>query len=82
VLGVPVKEPVPVSKDIPGGSEDIAKLVIAPPVECVVKPAADSTVRVSEESERVKAGANNEEVTVKVKTCVAEGLVPLVAVTV
>jgi hypothetical protein len=36
----------------------IAKLAIAPPVELMVKPvAAVFTVRVSEEDERVKAGA-------------------------
>jgi hypothetical protein len=43
---------------MPAGVALIAKLAMAPPVELIVKPvAAVSTVRVSEELERVKAGA-------------------------
>ena len=55
---MPVNAPVVVLKLIPGGVALIAKLAIAPPVELIVKPvAAVFTVRVSEEDERVKAGA-------------------------
>ena len=58
MFGVPVSEPVVVLKLIPDGVALIAKLAIAPPVELMVKPvAAVFTVRVSEEDERVKAGA-------------------------
>ena len=52
--------PVEVLKLIPGGVALIAKLAMAPPVELIVNPvAAVLTVRVSEEEERVKAGAAN-----------------------
>jgi hypothetical protein len=58
VLGVPVSAPVEVLKLIPGGVALIAKLAISPPVEETVKPvAAVLTVLVSEDDERVKAGA-------------------------
>jgi hypothetical protein len=47
-----------VLKLIPGGVALIVKLAMAPPVERIVKPvAAVLTVPVSEEAERVKAGA-------------------------
>ena len=50
--------PVVVSKLIPGGVASIPKLAIAPPVELIVNPvAAVFASRVSEEAERVKAGA-------------------------
>jgi hypothetical protein len=59
-VGVPVSAPVEVLKLIPGGVALIAKLAMAPPVELIVNPvAAVLTVRVSEEEERVKAGAAN-----------------------
>jgi hypothetical protein len=55
-----VSAPVEVLKLIPGGVALIAKLAMAPPVELIVNPvAAVLTVRVSEEEERVKAGAAN-----------------------
>ena len=58
VFGVPVSAPVEVLKLIPGGVALIAKLAISPPVEETVKPvAAVLTVLVSEDDERVKAGA-------------------------
>ena len=58
VFGVPVSAPVVVLKLIPAGVALIAKLAIAPPVELIVNPvAAVSTVRVSVDDERVKAGA-------------------------
>jgi hypothetical protein len=47
-----------VLKLIPAGVALIAKLAMAPPVELIVNPvAAVLTVRVSDELERVKAGA-------------------------
>ena len=50
--------PVEVLKLIPAGVALIAKLAIAPPVDEMVKPFAKVfAVRVSEEDERVKAGA-------------------------
>ena len=55
MVGVPVSAPVVVSKLIPVGVSLIAKLVIGPPVELMVKPlAAVLTVLVSDEEERVK----------------------------
>jgi hypothetical protein len=43
---------------MPAGVASIAKLAIAPPVDVMVKPvAAMFAVRVSDEEERVKAGA-------------------------
>jgi hypothetical protein len=57
-VGVPVSAPVEVLKLIPAGVELMAKLAMAPPVEVMVKPvAAVLTVLVSDEEERVKAGA-------------------------
>jgi hypothetical protein len=57
-VGVPESAPVEVLKLIPAGVALIAKLEIKPPVEEIVKPvAAMFTVRVSDEEERVKAGA-------------------------
>ena len=48
-------------------NEVIAKLAIKPPVEEIVKPvAAMFTVRVSDEEERVKAGAARAASTVRV----------------
>jgi hypothetical protein len=65
---------------MPGGVALIAKFAIAPPVELMVNPVATVfTSRVSEEDERVKAGAAT--VTVNVNICVADP-VALVAVTV
>lgn len=47
-------------KLIPGGVALIAKVAMAPPVDEIVKPVADVlTVVVSEEDERVNAGAAN-----------------------
>jgi hypothetical protein len=63
-----------------GADGEISNLSIAPPVERIVNPvAAVFTVRVSEEEERVKAGAAS--VTVKVNVAVADP-VALMAVTV
>jgi hypothetical protein len=57
-VGVPESAPVEALKLIPAGVALIAKLEIKPPVEEIVKPvAAMFTVRVSDEEERVKAGA-------------------------
>ena len=67
-VGVPLNAPVVVSKLIPAGVALIEKLSIAPPVDKIVKPvAAVLTVLVSEDDERVKAGAVN---TVAGKTAV------------
>jgi len=53
-----VSAPVVRLKLIPAGVALIAKLAMVPPVELIVNPvAAVLTVRVSEELERVKAGA-------------------------
>ena len=58
MFGVPVRAPVAVLKLIPGGVALILKLAIAPPVELIVKPvAAVLTVLLSEDAERVNAGA-------------------------
>ena len=58
VVGVPVSAPVDVLKLIPAGVALMAKLAMAPPVELIVNPvAAVLTVLVSEDDERVKAGA-------------------------
>ena len=58
VVGVPVSAPVDVSKLIPAGVALMAKLAMAPPVELIVNPvAAVLTVLVSDDAERVKAGA-------------------------
>ena len=58
VVGVPVSAPVDVLKLIPAGVALMAKLAMAPPVESIVNPvAAVLTVLVSEDDERVKAGA-------------------------
>jgi uncharacterized membrane protein len=58
-----------VLKLIPAGVALIAKLAMAPPVELIVNPvAAVLTVRVSDELERVKAGAAT--LTVNVNVCV------------
>jgi hypothetical protein len=58
VFGAPVRAPVEVLKLIPGGVALIAKLAIAPPVELTVNPVATwLTVLVSDDDERVKAGA-------------------------
>ena len=66
-VGVPVSAPVEVLKLIPAGVALIAKLAIKPPVEEIVKPvAAMLTVRVSDEEERVKAGAARAASTVRV----------------
>ena len=55
---MPVRAPVAVLKLIPGGVALILKLAIAPPVELIVKPvAAVLTVLLSEDAERVNAGA-------------------------
>jgi hypothetical protein len=57
-VGVPVSAPVEVLKLIPAGVALIAKLAMVPPVEMIVKPVATIfAVRVSDEDERVKAGA-------------------------
>jgi hypothetical protein len=67
-VGVPVSAPVEVLKLIPAGVALIAKLAIKPPVDEMVKPFATMfTVRVSDEEERVKAGAARAASTVKVK---------------
>jgi len=71
-----------VLKLIPAGVALMAKLAMAPPVEEIVNPvAAVLTVRVSDELERVKAGAARVAVTVRVNVCVVDPLA-LVAVTV
>ena len=58
MFGVPVRAPVAVLKLIPGGVALILKLAIAPPVELIVKPVAVVlTVLLSEDAERVNAGA-------------------------
>jgi hypothetical protein len=59
VLGVPLNAPVEVLKLMPAGAAgEIAKLAISPPVELIVKPVATVlTVLLSEDDERVKAGA-------------------------
>jgi hypothetical protein len=58
VFGVPVSAPVVVLKLIPGGVALMLKLAIAPPVELEVKPvAAVFTVRVSDDEDKVNAGA-------------------------
>lgn len=58
VVGIPVSAPVDVLKLIPAGVALMAKLAMAPPVELIVNPvAAVLTVLVSEDDERVKAGA-------------------------
>ena len=58
-LGVPLNAPVSVLKLMPAGiAGEIAKLVIAPPVEVTLNPVATVlTVLVSDEDERLKAGA-------------------------
>ena len=57
-VGVPVSAPVEVLKLIPAGVALMAKLAMAPPVELMVNPVATVlTVLVSDEEERVKAGA-------------------------
>ena len=58
-LGVPLNAPVEVLKLMPlGAAGEIAKLAIAPPVELIVKPVATVlTVLLSDDDERVKAGA-------------------------
>ena len=67
-VGVPVSAPVEVLKLIPAGVALIAKLAIKPPVDEMVKPFATMfTVRVSDEEDRVKAGAARAASTVKVK---------------
>ena len=58
MFGVPVRAPVDVLRLIPGGVVLILKLAIAPPVELMVKPVAVVlTVLLSEDAERVNAGA-------------------------
>ena len=59
VFGVPVSAPVVVLKIIPGGVALIPKLAIVPPVDvAIVNPvAAVFTVLLSDDEERVKAGA-------------------------
>jgi hypothetical protein len=58
VVGVPVRVPVYVLKLIPGGVALIAKRLIAPPVELVVKPVATVFSSLdSEEEESVKIGS-------------------------
>ena len=70
MFGVPVRAPVVVLKLIPGGVALMLKLAIAPPVELEVKPvAAVFTVRVSDDEDKVNAGA--------VKRDVITRLVPL-----
>ena len=58
-LGVPLNVPVKVLKLMPAGAEgEIARLVIAPPVELTLNPVATVlTALTSDEDERVKAGA-------------------------
>jgi hypothetical protein len=66
-VGVPVNAPVEVSKLMPAGVALIVKLAMAPPVEMIVKPVATVlTVLVSEDEERVKAGATRAASTVRV----------------
>jgi hypothetical protein len=63
VFGVPVRAPVVVLKFIPDGVALMLKLAIAPPVELVVKPvAAVFTVRVSDDEDKVNAGAAKRDV--------------------
>jgi hypothetical protein len=67
VVGLPVRAPVEVLKLMPAGVALIAKLAIKPPVDEMVKPvAAVLTVLVSDEEERVKAGAARAASTVRV----------------
>jgi hypothetical protein len=55
---MPVKAPVEVLKLMPAGVALIAKLAMVPPVELIVNPVATMfAVLVSDEEERVKAGA-------------------------
>jgi hypothetical protein len=71
-----------VLKLIPAGVALIPKLAMAPPVEEIVNPVATVlTVLVSDEAERVKAGAARVAVTVRVNVRVVDP-VALVAVTV
>jgi hypothetical protein len=71
-----------VLKLIPAGVALIPKLAMAPPVEEIVNPVATVlTVLVSDEAERVKAGATRVAVTVRVNVRVVDPLA-LVAVTV
>ena len=66
-VGVPVNAPVEVLKLMPAGVALIVKLAMAPPVEMIVKPVATVlTVLVSEDEERVKAGATRAASTVRV----------------
>jgi hypothetical protein len=68
VFGVPLNAPFVVLKLIPAGVALMAKLAIAPPVEFAVNPVASVfTVLLSEDAERVKAGAARTAVTVRVK---------------
>jgi hypothetical protein len=79
VVGVPVSAPVVVLKLIPGGVALIAKLVMAGPVEIMVKPVATVLLnRVSDEEERVKTGGCGA-LTVNVNVCVVDPS-PFVAV--
>jgi len=58
VVGVPLSVPVELLKLIPGGVALITKIVMAPPVDWILKPVAEVlTVLVSAEDESVKAGA-------------------------
>jgi hypothetical protein len=69
VVGAPDRVPVEVSKLIPVGVAEIAKLAINPPVELVVNAVPDvKYVRVSDEDERVNAGAATTVVNVIVET--------------
>jgi hypothetical protein len=69
VVGAPVRVPVEVSKLIPAGVAEIAKLAINPPVELVVNAVPDvKYVRVSDEDERVNVGAATTVVNVIVET--------------
>ena len=69
MVGAPDRVPVEVSKLIPAGVADIAKLAINPPVELVVNAVPDvKYVRVSDEAERVNAGAATTVVNVIVET--------------
>jgi len=68
--------PVVVSKLIPGGVALMLKLAIAPPVEVIVNPVAGVlTVRVSDDEERVNAGAASVTVNAKVLVAVPDAFV-------
>jgi hypothetical protein len=69
VEGAPDRVPVEVSKLIPAGVAEIAKLAISPPVELVVKAVPEvKYVRVAEAADSVNAGAATTVVNVIVET--------------